>query len=129
MKNLLLLFVITFILAGCASVFSPRYQDITVITPNKLSKVYIDTNYCGQGEKVYIFNIAKDMKVKQLIVETEGYKNEYRVFFQTHRSNWHIMSWIPFGIFLFMPPLFDIGDNTFNYDEIYEFDSLTPYTY
>ena len=52
MKHLIILSITTLLLSGCASMFLPHKQKITVITGKKDAVVYIDNLEFGTGDSI-----------------------------------------------------------------------------
>ncbi|MES2778295.1 MAG: trypsin-like peptidase domain-containing protein, partial [Bacteroidota bacterium] len=69
--------------SGCATLFIPAKQKITIQTNNDASKVYIDNDEVGEGENIE--TKVKKNGTKQVVVQTPEYKNEYLVLSQTSR--------------------------------------------
>lgn len=101
------------LLNGCASTFNGKQQKVTVVTQNSNSKVYVNDQKQGQGEQV-LSRLKRDKNVQQIKIETEGYKDQYFVAYQTRRSPLYFFSVVPFGV-LYFPILFDNGNKAFNY--------------
>ena len=100
--------------SSCASMLNGKTQkNVTVGTKNSKSVVYINDSKQGSGRSVKS-KMNRDGKVKQIRVETEGYKDQYIVHYQNQKSPLYIMSWVPFGV-LFYPPFLDSGIKSFNY--------------
>lgn len=117
MKKILIIFTAFILVSGCASVFSPKLQEVKIITKNKKSKVYIGTKYAGKGDTVKVI-LKKDCTPKQVMIETDSFKTEYLALVQNKKSDWFVMTLFPFGIFI-VPPFYDDGDNTWNYSDYY----------
>ncbi|PKL84605.1 MAG: hypothetical protein CVV22_12245 [Ignavibacteriae bacterium HGW-Ignavibacteriae-1] len=99
---------------GCASTLAPRNQEIVIKSDNPAIKVTIDTAFVGEGKDVKTW-VVKDFHVKQIVAEADGYKKEYAILLQDHRSYWHIMSWIPFVVV--GAPWADYGPKSYFYDD------------
>jgi len=127
-KTILSLFVSLLLLSGCASILSNKYQDVTVITSNPSHKVYIDNNFVGEGDTL-TWHLKKECKVKEIRVEDDSCKPYYGLIFQEDKSNWHILSWFPFGILCFLPPLLDIEPSSWNYEDYVYTPQLKKYVY
>lgn len=102
-------------MSNCASVLNGNYQRISVRTPSSNSTLYVDSDPVGKG-KVIEAKVKRDLRVHQLRLETEGFKPEYKVVFQSKKSPLHIISWVPFGIFFF-PPFGDQGPKSWDYSK------------
>lgn len=126
-KILVSLLFASFFFAGCATILSPRYQDVTVKTNNKNAVVFADSVEGGKGTEVKV-EVKKDNLAKQIIVQVDSCKSEYRCLVQDHRSPLYYMSIIPFAIFIY-PPLYDIGPNTWNFDDEIVIDKVYKYDY
>ncbi len=112
-NNILALLIITILFSSCASTFNGKFQKVTVHSKTSKSKVYINGEKEASGRHAKA-KMKRDAKVKQIRIETEGYKDQYIVHYQDRKSPWYIMSWIPFGVFIYTPFL-DIGPKSFNY--------------
>lgn len=107
--------MVPLLFTNCASILNGKTQKVKVITSSADSQVYVNDELQGEGKTV-IAKMDRDLGVKQVRVEREGYKPVYKVHYQDSKSALHIMSWIPFGI-LFYPPFFDVGAKSWNYDK------------
>ncbi|MBK9249886.1 MAG: trypsin-like peptidase domain-containing protein [Ignavibacteria bacterium] len=112
---------------SCASILSGSKQEVVISVATDNTKLYVDSSYIATGKN---FNtiLKKDLKNKQLRFEAEGCKPKYNVLIQDHKSNYHILSWIPFMV-LYYPPMFDNAANTWCYEDLYDFGPLKKYTY
>ncbi|WP_299253627.1 trypsin-like peptidase domain-containing protein [uncultured Lacinutrix sp.] len=114
MKKILLLLSITIMMNSCASILNGKVQkNVNVRTKNAKSVVYVDDVKQGSGRSVKS-KLPRDRQVKQLKIETEGFKDQYVIHYQNQKSALHILSWVPFGV-LFYPPFMDYGPKSFNY--------------
>ena len=111
LMSILLCFPLLF--ASCASILNGKVQKVTVHTNSPDSKVYLNEELAGEGNSVVAL-MPRDQQVQQVKVEREGYKDQYFACYQTRKSPWYIMSWIPFGI-LFYPPFADVGPKSYDY--------------
>lgn len=112
-----LLIVSTILMSnGCASILNGRYQKVDVFTGSSESTVYVNDVKQGTGTAVRS-KMQRDFYPKQVKVERPGYKPVYAVHRQTKKSWLYIMSWIPFVVVYFMPPLLDRGPKAFNYNK------------
>lgn len=102
-------------LTSCASILNSKAQKVNVITSSSDSKVYVNNVLEGTGKNVTV-KMKRDIGVKQIRVERDGYKPVHKIHYQSKKSPLYIMSWVPFGI-LFYPPLMDYGPKSFNYDK------------
>ncbi|WP_116790556.1 S1C family serine protease [Flavobacterium psychrotrophum] len=112
-KKLVLMLTISVLFTSCASILNGKYQKVKVHTPSADSKVYVNDELQGTGKTV-ITKMKRDVSVKQIKIEREGYKPAYVIHYQNRKSALHILSWVPFGI-LFYPPFLDYGPKSFNY--------------
>lgn len=114
-------------LDSCASILSGSKQQVEVSIATDNTKLFVDSTYITSGNR---FNtiVKKDLKVKQLRFEAEGYKPKYNVIVQDHKSNYHILSWIPFMVLIY-PPMFDNASNTWCFEDSYMFGPLRRYNY
>ncbi|WPP52641.1 S1C family serine protease [Catalinimonas niigatensis] len=111
---------------NCASILNSKYQQVMVNTDSQNTKVYVDHQYVGKGNQV-MTPMERDLKVREVKVEREGYKPEHHVHFQQKKSPLYILSWVPFGILLY-PPLYDVGPKSFNYDKVMTANTETKVT-
>lgn len=109
------LLIVLVLHSGCASILNGQYQQVQVFTNSANSKVYVNDELAGKG-KVVSTKLKRDLYVKQLAVESEGFKKEYDIAVQKKTSALYIMSWIPFACFIY-PPFFDKGPKSKNYDK------------
>ncbi len=126
-KTLSSILFVAFLLTGCASIFSPRYQDVTIVTHNPSSKVYLDDVFIGKGDTV-VANVHKDCTSKQVTVETDSCKNVNKVLLQDRKSKWFILSIIPFGLLVY-PVQYDNAQNTWVFDDCLEFKKPRQFQY
>ncbi|WP_289044507.1 trypsin-like peptidase domain-containing protein [uncultured Olleya sp.] len=126
MKKILLLFSIMILMNSCASVLNGKVQkNVNVTTKNSKSVVYVNGVKQGSG-KIVKSKLSRDRRVKQLKIETEGYKDQYVVHYQNRKSPLYIMSWVPFGV-LFYPPFMDYGPKSYNYKkDVFVKEKLIP---
>ena len=100
---------------SCASALNGKVQkNVIVKTKDSNSVVYVNGEEQGSGKNVKS-RLARDTYIKQIKIETEGYKDQYAIHYQNKKSPLYIMSWVPFGIFYLVPPLLDYGPKSFNY--------------
>jgi hypothetical protein len=116
------------LLNSCATILSGSKQEVSITIPTKNTKLTIDSVYIAEGTTFKPI-IAKDLMFKQLKFEQEGYKKNYEVLVPDYKSNWTYLSWIPFGALLFIPPLFDMGTNSWVYNQSHVAKPLRKYTY
>jgi serine protease Do len=107
--------VVSVYLTSCATILNSQNQKVAISTKQPKSKVYVNDQYVGEGSMV-IAPMKRDLTIKQIKVDSEGYKSEYKVHFQDRKSPLHILSWVPFGILLY-PPLYDYGPKAFDYQK------------
>jgi S1-C subfamily serine protease len=116
MKKFLPLFLIAILtLNSCATILNGKRQKVQIKTKDKASVVYVDGKEKSKGRTVTT-ELARDAAIKQIRIETEGYKDQYIVHYQNKKSPLYILSWIPFGV-LFYPPFMDLGPKSFNYEK------------
>lgn len=87
-KIYLLVFTIllTF-LSSCVTLFESDHKIVTITTPSKYTKLYIDDKYIGIGDTFKV-DIKKDQKSKQLIFKSDSlYDDAYLTISQTYLSN------------------------------------------
>lgn len=113
-KILILLITAPLLFNNCASILNGKVQkNVTVKTKNSKSTVYVNDDKQGTGRAVKS-KLKRDSNVKQIRIETEGFKDQYVIHYQNQKSPLYIMSWVPFGILLY-PPFLDISSKSFNY--------------
>jgi len=83
LKVSICIFLLLF-LTGCASILIPSNQKITINTNHKDSKVFVSNEQVGEG-KSFITKVKKD-GVKQVVVQTPGYKDAYYVLLPERRT-------------------------------------------
>lgn len=108
----LLLFVLFF--SSCASILNPAVQKVDVFTNCADCEVSVQIDKVAVGDSFNI-KVNRNAEPKQIILGREGYKPEYYSIVQYKRSPLYILSWVPFAILIY-PPLFDLGEKAFNYD-------------
>ncbi|AXG74233.1 hypothetical protein DVK85_08270 [Flavobacterium arcticum] len=113
LSRTLLVIIAPLIFTSCASILNGKYQKVTVKTSSSDSKVYVDNELQGTGKSV-VTKMKRDRGVKQIKVERDGYRTDYKAHFQDRKSALYIMSWIPFGVLLY-PPFMDVGNKAYNY--------------
>lgn len=93
---------------GCAMVFIPKNQKVTITTNKANSTVYIDNEEAGKGETVTA-KVKKD-GAKQVVVQTPGYKDGYYVLVQDkkHPAYWPMIALDLPTAPLIYPILFDM---------------------
>src|SRR6056297_86968 len=112
MKKVLLLLVASSLLfSNCATILNGKYQKIPINKQNG-DEILIDGEKPEMKKGAYLFE--RDLKPKQITIKSEGYKDEHLVIMQYKKSPLHIISGVPFGIFLY-PPLYDKGVKSWNY--------------
>jgi serine protease Do len=112
-KKLCVMATIPFIFTNCASILNGKYQKVEIKTPSSDTEVFVNNESQGEGKQV-VAKMKRDLTVKQVKIEREGYKPVYKVHYQDRKSPLYIMSWVPFGI-LFYPPFVDYGPKAYNY--------------
>lgn len=78
MKKLNLLYVVSIIViffSSCASIFIPRYQNITISTNNPDATAYINNEEVGKGSTISIR--VRKSGTKQVIIHDPEYKDTY----------------------------------------------------
>jgi S1-C subfamily serine protease len=123
-----LLFCITIAhLAGCAAIFIPKKQKLTINTQRPNSTVYVNNEEAGRGETV-VTKIRKD-GAKQVVVQTPGYKDAHYVLVQKKR---HPAYWPLFllDVPTVYPMILDSApfDKFFRYSSTNELSSTYKYT-
>lgn len=94
---------------GCATIFIPKNQKVTINTNKASSTVYVDNEEAGKGETV-VTKVPKD-GAKQVVVQTPGYKDGYYVLVQDkkHPAYWPMIILDLPTAPLFFPLLFDMA--------------------
>jgi len=110
-KKIAIILLVVSLIGGCASVFNPPYQDVNVITGNPNSKVYIDTVFAGKGDTIVV-HMYKDCTMRQVKIETDSCKTDYKAIFPVKKSPWYIVSCI-----LVVPSLYDFSSKSWDYDD------------
>lgn len=103
-------------LSSCASILNPKYQKVEVQTNAKDAKVYVDDQYAGQGRSVKA-RLERDLQAKQVKVEREGFKTQYKTHSQVKKSPITLAS-LPLVIVMPVIPILDIGPKAYNYEKI-----------
>jgi hypothetical protein len=94
MKKILLLSIISvFLLSSCATILTSKKQNVSFRTNNSDSEVIVDNEKIGKGEIVK--NKIKRTGIKQVIVKTDNYKDEYFSLMPYKRP-------ATFGLFMFL---------------------------
>ncbi|PHR46277.1 MAG: hypothetical protein COA32_12045 [Fluviicola sp.] len=101
---------------SCATMFSPKNQDVTIRTNDREAEVYIDDSLRFEGESGEV-RFRKDMRTHQVVVKKEGYEDAHYTIMQTKKSPLYIMSIFP-GVLAFYPPFYDIGNKAQNYEKV-----------
>jgi len=101
------------LLVNCASFLNGKKQTVYLNTGTPNSKVFVNNEEVGKGSTTKA-KLLRNAQYQQIRIEEEGYKDEYKVVAPSHKSPLYIMSWIPFGIFIY-PPFLDVGNKSFNY--------------
>jgi serine protease Do len=124
-KNITLLLFLssTFLLTNCASIFNPRNQQVTITTVSNNAKVFVNDKYVNKGKTVKAA-LKRDTDVKQIRVEAEDYKPEYKVAFQKKKSGLIFLNFLlgplfPIGF------LYDYGPKSCNYEKLYNVEMRT----
>jgi S1-C subfamily serine protease len=122
--TILVLFACAIFLNSCAAILCSRNQEVSISIPTQNTILRIDSNYIGTGTSFKPI-LVKSFDNKQLRFEAEGYKTSYNVLVADSKSNYHILSWLPFIVVY--APYFDNGSNTWNYDDSYTMPPLRKY--
>lgn len=123
-------FIISILLQGCASMFSPYSQEIRIISGNPKAELTIDSVKIGNdSEQIVVFE--KDLKVKQLIFHADSFKTQYRTMLQNSKSGLYYINFFPAFIFIyFATAIYDNGTNVWCYDDSFTLDySLRKFPY
>jgi serine protease Do len=100
---------------SCASILNGKKQNVYLNTNSKNAKVFVNEEEAGKGSSIKT-KLLRNGLVQQVRIEEEGYKDEYKVVTQSHKSPFYIMSWVPFAILIY-PPFYDIGNKSFDYSK------------
>ncbi len=112
--------IITVLGGGCASIMNPPNQYVSVINPNKKTRVFVDNVLAGTGDTVPV-NMKKDCKMHQVRIEVDSFKTDYRAIFSENMSGWHLLSW------LLLVPYFDESEKCWNYNDCFYTGNLRPH--
>ncbi|WKN42875.1 S1C family serine protease [Tunicatimonas pelagia] len=121
----------TIFCTGCATILGGGSQEVTIRTNAPDAEVYIDNEHVGTGETVTA-KVKKDLEAKQIRIDREGYKSEYRVHYQEKKSPLKLLSWATagaliaapmsagsslaiYGLFGLFIPIYDSGPRSFDY--------------
>lgn len=118
-KSILFLLLVSTLFTSCASLLNGKYQKVAVSSINQSSIVHIDGKKESTG-KTPTIKLKRDGVVKQIYVKTEGYKDVNYVHYQSKKSPLYIMSWVPFGVFIF-PILSDYGYKSYDFEKVATF--------
>jgi serine protease Do len=112
-KNLIITLLSVLLLTNCATFLNTQDQRIAINTDEE-NTILINGEEPREHRGQYL--VERDFGIKQITAKQEGYKNEYLAIGQ-HRRHWlYIVSWVPCGIFLLVPPLVDYGPKAYNYE-------------
>lgn len=84
-KTSILILIVPILLTSCASIFLPKNQKVTFKTNDKNSEVYLDNESIGKGKSITTKLNVKKGQSRQIVVEREGYKNQYTVITKERR--------------------------------------------
>jgi S1-C subfamily serine protease len=127
MRKITPLLALLILLNSCATILNGKQQDVTVFTKNNNSEVYVNNEKQGKGKQV-VSELKRNRSVHQIKIETEGFKDQYLVHYQSKKSPLYILSWIPFGV-LFYPPFLDYGAKSYDFNkELMIKEELIPIT-
>ncbi len=76
--------VTTILISGCASLFIPKKQTVTIKTNHAENEVYHDNGLVGKG-KSFTTKLDKSVPSQQIVIVRKGYKNVYEVAKKTKR--------------------------------------------
>lgn len=82
---LLQITIISLLFSSCASIWIPKKQKVTFTTGNENAEVYMDKQSIGKGETFTTKINKKEAQSRQIVVRTQGYKDQYAVILKTHR--------------------------------------------
>ena len=126
MRKLIFISVLAAILtSGCANLFMSRNQKILINASNPVSKIYVNDELEGTGSASFK---TKKEGVKQIVLQTKGYKDNYHVLLANKRQPGY---WVCIaGDALFVPAIYgymgliwDIfSDKTHSYPKTSTFD-------
>ena len=126
MRKLLSIALIAAIMnSGCANLFMSRNQKIIINASNPTSKIYVNDELEGTGSASFK---TKKEGVKQIVLQTKGYKDNYHVLLANKRQPGY---WVCIaGDALFVPAIYGYmgliwdaySDKTHAYSKITSFD-------
>jgi serine protease Do len=104
-----------FLFTSCASILNAEYQKV-YINGDQLSSVSINGEK-AKPNRTGKYKLKRDKKAKQITAHREGYLDENIAVFPYKKSPLVILSWVPFGLLYLIPPLFDAGPKSFDYQK------------
>ena len=126
--KMLPLLTIPMLLSGCASVFNGRTQDVKVETQKENATVYVDNQKEGKGSSVKL-NLRRNLEIRQLRVEADGYLPRYKAVYQSKTSFPYILSFFPFGPLSFWLATFSdmTSPKRLNFKDQYVIDKMASF--
>lgn len=128
-KQLLICFAIVQI-TGCATIFIPSKQKVTINTSQGKSTVYVDNEEIGRGETL-VTKVKKDA-AKQVVIQTPGYKDVNYVLVQNrkHAAFWPMIVLDLPTLPLIYPILFDVAPKSkfYNFNTVNNLSPVYKYT-
>ena len=107
--------MIMLLLTNCATILNSRFQDVIIYAGDRDTEIFVNDEKVGSGTATV--KMERNLQTQQIRVESEGYKPEFRVHYQAKRAPLYYLSWFPFGVLYFMPPLFDNGAKSYDYEK------------
>lgn len=93
-------------------ILNPKFQKVDIATSGKNIKIEEEKAKTRKGK----YLVERDGYPTQITIEKEGYLDNNYVMSQYKKSPYYIISWIPFGILLLLPPYYDQGKRAWDYD-------------
>lgn len=114
MKKFVYIFIAIFLFTNCASLLTPYYQKVAIKTDSD-NTIYINGDEANKSKGKY--RLKRNFKIQQITAKREGYKDQHLAVGQYRRHWLYIVSWVPCGALLLVPPLADYGPKAYNYQK------------
>jgi len=111
-----------FLFTSCATFLNGKRQDVQINTSSPETKVYVNDKFEGQGSKIST-SLPRNAGTQQIKFTRDGFKDLNFVVYQTKKSPLYILSWVPFGVFLY-PPFMDVGPKSYDYKKELNFEKV-----